>query len=61
MAYQVTTIVTDTATFVYAPVEVPDGTKNSAKATRRMDIWTDVFNSKEEAENFYKREREKSK
>jgi len=53
MAYQVTTIVTDTKTFVYAPEEVPDGTKNSAKATRRMDIWTDVFATKEEAEKFY--------
>ena len=53
MKYQVTTIVTDTNTFVYAPVEVPDDTKSSAKATRKMDIWTDVFDSKEEAENFY--------
>lgn len=53
MKYKVTTIVTDTNTFVYAPVEVPDGTKSSAKATRRMDIWEDVFDSKEEAEQFY--------
>lgn len=61
MKYQVTTIVTDTATFIYEPVEVPDDTKSSAKATRRMDIWTDVFDNKEDAENFYERERGKSK
>ena len=54
MKYQVTTIVTDTKKFVYAPVEVPNETKNSAKATRKMDIWTDVFESYEEAEKFYK-------
>lgn len=54
MKYQVTTIVTDTKTFVYAPIEVSDETKSCAKATRKMDIWTDVFESYEEAEKFYK-------